>query len=283
VYFTAAQGVWSSFFTANNVNLSVFCGLDNYRRMLNDTYFWQSFRNALKWAVLSVTAGWIMPFAAAELLTSLSSLRWQFVFRTLLLLPMAFPVAVIAFTWQAMYTADPSNEGAVNVLLRNLGLGGLMHDWLGDPKTALYALLFMGFPYIAGLAFLLLLAGLQNISPEVLEAAALDGCGRWRRVIAVDLPLLGSQFRLLAMLALLQWPLYGAITLLMSTSGMALGGPFFATNVPVVWLINSGINAGDFGYGSAMGVALFAVGVAGSLLFVGSLRLAGRLSLSGVK
>jgi ABC-type sugar transport system permease subunit len=238
--------------------------------------FWNGFQNLLKYFVYGLTVGWFFPFVAAELLISLSSPRWQFILRTALLLPMAFPVAVVGFTWQALYNADPSNQGVFNVILGDIGLSGLEQNWLGDPKLALYCLMFMGFPYIAGLVFLLLLGGLQSIPGEVLEAASIDGCSRLRRVFAIDLPLLGDQFRLLFMLALIGFPTGGSITLLLVTNG----GPAFSTMVPIVWLIQSGISAGNFGYAAAMGNCLFLIAVLCSLLFLGAQRLSGRVTLA---
>jgi len=275
-YYTTAQGIQMSFYSSNNESVNFFVGLDNYRTLLSDTIFWNGFKNLLKYLAYGLTVGWFFPFVAAELLISLSSLRWQLIFRTALLLPMAFPVAVVGFTWQALYNADPSNQGVFNVILGDIGLGGLEHNWLGDPKTALYCLMFMGFPYIAGLVFLLLLGGLQNIPQEILEAAAIDGCGRLRRIAAIDLPLLGDQFRLLFMLTLIGFPTGGAITLLLVTNG----GPAFATMVPIVWLIQSGITAGNFGYAAAMGNCLFLIAVLCSLLFLGAQQLRSRLSLA---
>ena len=275
-YYTTAQGIQMSFYGSNNYSLNYFTGLDNYRTLLSDTVFWNGFKNALKYLIYGITVGWFFPFVASELLISLSSQRWQFIFRTALLLPMAFPVAVVGFTWQALYNADPSNQGVFNVILGDIGLGGLAHNWLGDPKTALYCLMFMGFPYIAGLVFLLVLGGLQNIPGEVLEAAAIDGCGRWRRITAIDLPLLGDQFGLLFMLALIGFPTGGSITLLLVTNG----GPAFSTMVPLVWLIQSGISAGNFGYAAAMGNCLFIIAVLCSVFFLGAQRLRGRMSLA---
>jgi raffinose/stachyose/melibiose transport system permease protein len=274
-YYTTVQGIQMSFYSSNNLSLNFFVGLDNYHRLFSDTYFWNGFKNLLKYFVYGLTVGWFFPFLASELLISLSSLRWQFILRTALLLPMAFPVAVVGFTWQALYSDNPFNLGVINVLLGDIGLGGLAQNWLGDPKTALYCLIFMGFPYIAGLTFLLLLGGLQNIPVEVLEAAAIDGCGRWRRVVALDLPLLGDQFSLLFMLALIGLPTGGSITLILSTNG----GPFFSTMVPIVWLIQNGIQVGDYGYAAAMGNVLFVIAVLCSLTFLVAQRVRSRLSL----
>ena len=119
-------------------------------------------------------------------------------FRTLLIAPMAFPGVVTVLLWAAMY--EPNN-GVINRVLRSMGLGVLAQNWVGDPQFALLSLLFIGFPFVAGLPFLVFLTTLQNVSTEVFEAAALDGCGRLRRLVAIDLPLMASQLKLLVFLA----------------------------------------------------------------------------------
>ena len=103
-----------------------------------------------------------------------------------------------------------------------------------------------------------MLVGSQNIPQEIFDAAAMDGCSRWQRVWAIDLPMLGGQFGLLTMLALIGLTQAGSITLLLATNG----GPAFTTTTPLTWLIQSSISAGNFGYGSAMGTVLFAVSLA---------------------
>jgi len=231
-YWPTVNGFIQSFFSSTNTQVNVFVGLDNYSQLLNDSVFWGGFLNAIKYFVFGITVGWILPFVTAELLITLSSMRLQYILRTALILPMAFPAAVFGFVWSFLY--DP-NVGVFNAFLKGVGLGGLAHNWLGDPHTALGALMVIGFPIMfisggGGLPFLLLLAGLQNIEREVLEAASIDGCGRVRRIVAIDLPLLGSQFGLLFMLALVGFTQAGAITLLLTTSG----GPAYATMAPLV-------------------------------------------------
>jgi raffinose/stachyose/melibiose transport system permease protein len=275
-YWPTINGILQSFFNSTNTQTTVFVGLDNYAQLLHDAVFWGAFVNAIKYFVFTITVGWILPFVTAELVISLSSLRWQYILRTALILPMAFPAAVFGFVWYFLY--DP-NVGVINVFLNGVGLGGLAHNWLGDPSTALGALMVIGFPILfisggGGLPFLLLLAGLQNISQEILDAAAIDGCGRLRRIVVIDLPLLGSQFSLLFMLALIGFTQAGSITLLLATNG----GPAYATMTPLVWLIQAGINAGNFGYGAAMGEVLFLVSVLLSATFLGLQRLRSRAS-----
>src|SRR5437764_1232477 len=82
------------------------------------------------------------------------------------------PGVVVILLWRFIY--DP-NVGLLNDLLGAVGLGGLRHAWLGEFGTALYAMMFIGFPFVSGTSVLIYLAGLINISSEVMEAAELDG------------------------------------------------------------------------------------------------------------
>src|SRR5690606_17812727 len=123
-----------------------------------------------------------------------------------LIAPIAFPQMVTLLIWGFFY--NPS-EGVINSFLRGIGLPGLAQNWLGDPATALGALLFIGFPWIAGIPFLIFLTGLQNIPREVFDAAALDGVGRIRRVFSIDLPMMANQLTLLAFLAVISTLQYG--------------------------------------------------------------------------
>ena len=269
-YWPTINGVIQSFFNSTNTEANAFVGWDNYSQLLNDSVYWGAFKNAVKYFVFGITIGWILPFVTAELLTSLSSARWQYILRTALILPMAFPATVFGFVWSFLYDA---NQGVINVFLKDIGLGGLAQNWLGDPSTALYSLMVIGFPITfisagGGLPFLLLFAGLQSIPQEILEAADIDGCGRLRRVFLMDIPLLGSQFSLLFMLALIGFTQAGAITLLLVTNG----GPAYSTMTPLVWLIQSGISGGNFGYGAAMGELLFAFSVILSVSYLGVQR-----------
>lgn len=265
-YWPTINGIIQSFLNSTNTQDNVFVGWDNYSQLLSDSVYWKAFINAIKYFVFGITVGWLLPFVTAELLISLSNVRLQYILRTALILPMAFPAAVFGFVWSFLYDG---NQGVINTFLHDVGLGGLAHNWIGDPSTALYALMVIGFPIMfisagGGLPFLLLLGGLQGIPQEILEAADLDGCTRLRRVFAIDIPLLGSQFSLLFMLALIGFTQAGSITLLLVTNG----GPAYSTMTPIVWLIQNGISAGNFGYGAAMGEVLFVFSVILSASFL---------------
>ncbi|MEV4247555.1 sugar ABC transporter permease [Streptosporangium canum] len=263
-YYPALSGMLHSLYEWRPGFTSPFVGLENYVTMFGDDLWWASFRNIGIIFVWAVTLMWVFPLLAAELVMSLSSERLRFVFRTLLILPLAFPAVVNVLLWQFMY--DP-RDGVVNSLLRAVGLDGLASNWIGDPDTALTALMTVGFPWVASLPFLVFLSALQNVPAEIYQAAAVDGAGRLRRLWSIDLPMMLRDVKLLLVMAVIAVLQYG-----MQAHIMTKGGPDNATQVPVLRMLDAAFLDTDWGYAAALGTVLFVLTLAVS---VGAL-LAGR-------
>lgn len=249
-YYPALSGMFYSLFDWKPGFTSEFIGIDNYVRMLGDSVWWASFWNLAIIFVFGI-ATWVVPFIAAEMVTSLSTERMRFVFRTLLIAPIAFPQMVTLLVWGFFY--DPQS-GVINTALRQVGLPDLAHNWLGDPATALLALLFIGFPWVAGIPFLVFVTALQNIPREIFDAASLDGVGRVRRVFTIDLPLMSSQLGLLSFLAVISTLQYGMAAFILTG-----GGPDNATQVPILRMLSAAFNGGDWGYAAALCTTLFLI------------------------
>ena len=169
-------------------------------------------------------------------------------------------------TWQFIY--DP-NVGVLNDFLGKVGLTALEKNWLGDPHTALGALIFINFPWVAGLPFLIFSAGLQNIPAEIFDAAAIDGAGRWKRLLVIDLPLLLRQLKLLFFLAVVFVLQYGFAAYIATQ-----GGPDNATTVPVLRIVGVAFDAGEWGYAAALSATLLIIMMlmTGLALFIGRRR-----------
>lgn len=258
-YYPAASGIFRSFFDWNPGGVSPFIGLDNFARMMADEVWWLSFRNLGFIFVFGVVA-WVIPLTAAELLITLRNQRSQMIFRTLLIVPMAFPGVVTALVWSFMYHP---NNGVINNALSAVGLGSLAQNWAGDPTFALWSLLFIGFPFIAGLPFLIFYSTLQNIPAELFEAASLDGVGRVRRFWAIDLPLMARQVKLLFFLAVIHTLQYGFMAYIVTA-----GGPAGSTMVPVLRMLNVAFQGQDWGYAATLSTTLFLFTLALSLVVV---------------
>ncbi|WP_198664443.1 carbohydrate ABC transporter permease [Jiangella endophytica] len=256
-YYPALSGIWYSFFDWNPGGDSPFIGLDNYSRMMGDHIWWQSFR-VLGAIFLFAIASWVFPLLGAELLISLRNERAAFVYRTLLIAPMAFPGVVTALVWSFMYHP---NDGVINTMLTTIGLGNLAQNWLGDPSIALIALLFVGFPFVAGLQFLVFYSTLQNVPKEIFEAAGIDGVGRLRRFWHIDLPLMATQVRLLFVLTIINTLQYGFVAYLLTA-----GGPDNATMVPVLRMLNVAFQGQDWGFAAALSTTLFLLTLAFSAI-----------------
>lgn len=268
-YYPAASGIWHSFFDWKPAGHSTFVRLANYREMLTDELWWNSFRNLGLIFVFGVVM-WAIPLLAAELLISLRNLRLQFVFRTLLIVPMAFPGVVTALVWSFMYHP---NTGIINQALSAVGLDGLRQNWVGDPDLALISLLFIGFPFVAGLPFLIIYSSLSNVPAEIFEAAEIDGVGRLRRVWTIDLPLLASQIKLLFFLAVVATLQYGFLAYIVTS-----GGPDGATTVPVLRMLDVAFQGGDWGYAAALSTTLFVITLVLSCVIVFVRRRGGSLA-----
>jgi ABC-type sugar transport system permease subunit len=163
-----------------------FVGLDNYRRILSDPLFLLSLKNTLIFTAFSVTIEIVLAVAIALLIDQTHVWTGR-VTRFLILLPYAVPPIANGLIWSFMYNFD---FGFLNRILFTFGLIHQPIDWIGNPSTALFAL---AIPYLwrtLPFAILLVHAALQGISPELYEAADIDGAGALRRFWYITLPLL---------------------------------------------------------------------------------------------
>jgi ABC-type sugar transport system permease subunit len=202
----------------------------------------------------SLVKALVAPLIVAEILMSLRSARLQYLFRTAFIVPMVVPGMVTMLLWAFIYDGS---VGLLNMTLEGMGLGSMTRAWLGEAATALPAIVGVGFPWAGGLALLIYLAGLNGISGDVWEAAALDGATGLRRISTVDLPLLRPQIRLLATLTVI-----GALQDFGSILILTGGGPGLSTHVPALHMYFQAFRFGHMGYASAIGLSLFVVIVA---------------------
>jgi raffinose/stachyose/melibiose transport system permease protein len=250
-YYPAINGLSKSFFEWKFIAESEFLGLENYRTMLADAAWWETFKHIGIVFLAGVTIMWALPLFAVELLISIRSKRTQYILRTALLFPLAFPIIVTIYMWGFIYNP---NVGILNTFLSAIGLESWGQNWLGDPKTALGSLVFIGFPWIASLPFFVFLTGMQNIGTEIFEAAALDGASRIKRFFLIDLPLLVQQFRLLFILAVINILQFGV-----TAAALTEGGPDNATMFPILRILNVAFRGGDWGYAAALSSTLFVI------------------------
>lgn len=251
MYYPAYKAVELSFFQWDGFSPPRWIGLGNFERMMRDSVMRASIDNMLILTGARILIVLTTPLLAAELVFHLASRRWQYWYRVLFVIPLVVPEVVIYLIWQFIF--NPS-IGLANVLLTNIGLGFLANEWLGSHRTVLLSLALVGFPWIAGINFLIYLAGLQNIPHEVLDAASVDGATGLRRFWLVDLHLIMGQIKLLLILTVI-FSLQSFVLILIMTNG----GPGYSSMVPGLLMYEAAFQDGRFGYACAIGTAIFAV------------------------
>ncbi len=231
----------------------IFNGVDNYRRLLHNLLFWQSFGIGIVWAVTTTLLQYGLGLGLALLLNE--RLRLRGLARVLALVPWAMPSVVVAIMWRLVYLPD---SGILNGVLQSLHLQRTPINWLGDFSTAFPAVIVVG--VWAGLAptTVALLGGLQGIPQEAFEAAAVDGAAHGQRFLHITLPQLRPITEAIVCLDFI-WN-FNSFGLVYVLTG---GGPGGQTMLPALFAYNEAFRYGHFGYAAAMGnvMVLAVVGV----------------------
>ena len=217
--------------------------------MGNDVILLASIKNIAIILVAAIIKVLIFPLGAAELIFNLHNKRAQYWLRLLLILPLVIPGIVNTLIWR--FIMGPKPFGILNAFLTAVGLDHFQHAWLADPKIALYAVLFVGFPWVESVAFLIYYAGLQNMPEALIDASKIDGATTMRRIWSIDIPLLFGQIKLLMVIT--------TIFTVQNFAGMLVltrGGPGYATMVPGLWMFQRAFQADRFGYASAIGLVM---------------------------
>lgn len=223
-------------------------GLLNFRDLLHDTLFLESFRIGLVWALGVTLPQFLLALGLALLLGQNLRLRW--LARALAIVPWAIPEVVVAIMWRLVYHPD---AGILNETLRGLGLGEGT-DWLTGSATALPAVVLVGVWAGMPQTTVVLLAGLQNVPGELHEAAAMDGAGAWRRFLTVTWPAVRPVALAITALNLI-WN-FNAFALVYVLTG---GGPGGHTRLPMLFAYEEAFRYGQFGYAAAMGCVMVAL------------------------
>lgn len=221
-----------------------FIGLDNYRRLFaGEVVYWAGVRNTIIFALSAVTSQMVLGFSMALAVRAAGSVG-----RTLLtgifLMPIVIPPIVIGTMWRLILGRE---FGLANILLGLVGIPQV--DWLGDPRIALASVIFVDIWHWTPFVFLLMLAGLESLDQEILEASRMDVTSFWQAVRHVIIPMMLPTILITLMFRLiLSFKVFDEVYLLTS------GGPGTSTEVVSFSIYRTFFAQDQVGYGSAMSV-----------------------------
>ena len=228
--------------------------LDNYRFLREDEVFWRALKNTLRYTAFVVPLQMALGLFLALLVNQ--KIRGRTFFRAGFYFPALTSSAAI--TAIAIYLLNAN--GLLNSFLDFIQVDKLgvnpHHPWFGHSSTALESIMGLNIWTTSGTMMLFYLAALQSIPPDVYEAAAIDGAGRWRTFWKITFPLLKPGHFFVAVVSVI-----GALKVFDQAYivSAGAGGPAFSTMTSVLYLYRTAIFDVDFGYAASMGVVLFLV------------------------
>jgi raffinose/stachyose/melibiose transport system permease protein len=231
---------WPGFGTQMHV-----VGLRNFTTLLTDDQMWRALRHSLYFFLLVFLLQNTVGLGLALLLHA--RLPGHTIHRTVLFVPAILSSLATAYMWELMLSPQ---LGIINPLLKAIGFGWLQPVWLGDPSITLTVIVLVQAWQRMGIPMVVYLAGLRAIPPEFIDAAMLDGAGRWQVLLRVIFPLLAGPFTALTIICfVMMFRVFDIIYLLGGTNGEPDGS---TTTIGLI-LLNEGFG-GRMSYAMAIGV-----------------------------
>ena len=252
-------GIWIFYPILNALVLSFFdsptgrsrdyfwVGIENYIKLLQDDLFLKSLYHNIIWVLLSIALPVVLGLLLAVLLSGRG--RTRLVYASIFFIPHTVAAVCAAIVWRWIY--DPS-IGPLNWLLETIGLAG--RPWLADESIVLIAVNMIGSWSYYGFCVLIFMAGLQNISPELYDAAKIDGAGALQQFFYVTIPLLRN-----AITFVLVYTIIGSMKFFDLIFVATNGGPNEASTVVGLRIYWYSMREGRFNYAATMSTILTVV------------------------
>ncbi len=234
-----------------------FLGIDNYVRLIQDGVFWRSLWNVLLLILVTVFIQNVFAFIIASLLTRQRE-GVSRILRTIFFIPATLSLVVVTRLWVNIF--HPT-YGMLNKILSGLGLESLTRAWLGDPNTAIWAVIWIMIWQGFGWALLFFYGGLMTVPRELEEAATVDGANKaqlyWKVILPYMMPIIQSIIIIDVISSLKQMEM-----IYLSTEG----GPGSTTQFIALYLYQRAFKYGEYGYGNAISVLFVLIAVLLTLL-----------------
>lgn len=252
----------ASLYDWDGINEAVFVGLRNYIELFtDDRTFGLTLRNSFLWTFLTIFPQMFLGFLLAYILTS--GIPFQNIFRIIFFTPAIISPVVLGIVWQRIY--NPFGGLLADIGLE-IGARFLVQPYLADPKIAIYSTIAVNVWQWTGFSMLMYVAGLQSLSEEVLQAAEVDGAGKWQQIRFVIWPMLRHVHLTLILLGVI-----GTLQTFALVFMLTKGGPNHATEMLPTYIFQQAFKLQSMGYASALAVVLLVIALGASIFQVSAL------------
>lgn len=228
-----------------------FVGINNFIRLFKDATFWLALKNTLVLLIVCTVITMLLSLFFAAALTQ-TKLKEKNFYRILFFFPNVLSIVVIGVLFSNIY--EP-NTGILNALLKGVGLGNLAKPWLGNGSTVLFAIALAMIWQAVGYYMVMYMAGMDGISPELYEAADIDGANKIVQFFKITIPMIWSVIRVTIVFFITS-------TLNMSflfVNVMTDGGPNSKSEVLLTYMYRQAFTNSNFGYAMAIAVIIFLI------------------------
>jgi len=259
-----AWNVYLTFTKYRGIRPPQWIGLGNWQKLFGDEVFWTSFGNSIAMILAMVVVPTLLGLLLAAMLFDLVGKRFggrvASFLRATYYLPQILPavIAAIVIGW----ILRPKN-GALNQVLESVGLGGLQHNWLGSPDTALASIMVIMVWVQLGYPVVIFMAALQRVDPELYEAAELDGAGWFQRFRAITVSIIRPEIFVVTLTCTI-----AALKVFGPVYALTRGGPGTSTIVPAYYAYSEFFQSQQVGYGATIATALTVVIAVVSVVFI---------------
>ena len=241
------MAIGMSFTKYDVINPPTFAGLDNFRKLLRDEFFWIAMKNTCVYTLLYVPLGLLLSLGAALFLHA--EQKFVGLFRTLFFLPV---LSSTVFTATLGFWILNPQMGRLNGILKIFGVPN--QAWLYDSRLAMISIVMMSLWAGFGGNMMIFLAGLKGIPTAYYEAARIEGAGRWQMFLKITMPSITKTTFLVSTMLII-----GTFQVFDQAYVLTKGGPGNATITLVYYIYNSGFKNLNMGYASSMSLVLFVI------------------------
>ncbi len=252
VYFPLIENIIYSFqgFSLSSTSKE-FVGLDNYKELFSDPIIWQSIKNNVLYAVISIIFQVMFGLVIAAILEDKVFRKSERFFQTIFFIPTLLSLTVVCLLFEFIYNPQ---MGLLNSFFEAVGLDGLTRIWLGTRDTAMLSIIAVSQWQSFGYITMLFIVAIQKIPSDLYEAAIVDGAGKIRRFFTITCPMVKQMFFVTMVLTV-----SGAFTVFNEPYILTGGGPGTATMVLSLHMYQTGFVKNRMGYASAIAMLIFVI------------------------
>jgi len=268
IIYPLISSLFLSLYSWPGVGEKIFVGLKNFQEIFGGSFgkevFNALFHNLYFFIVVTMLE---LGFGFFIALMLASKIKGSGVFKVVTYIPNAISIILVGFMWGLFLNPQ---VGFINQIFKALGLDSLARPWLGEPNLALITIMLVNVWRSLGFYVLVLLAAILNVSPDLIEAAYIDGANNWKIIWRIIFPLTFSTLRTLTILLFI-WS-FNVFDIIYSLMGVQ-AGPFRATDVLGTLFYRTafgglGSAVTDMGLGAAVTVCIFSIVMPVSILYV---------------